>query len=257
MILPPASRLLPLVIIVGCAALGERLNHVWHQFLALPAYAAEEAHKPAETPDAQKIADEAAGNKAEVPMDNAAGDAEPAPNAAPSTGETPKAVKPGEEAQGDKLPDPEAEGPAPIVPSELTSAEIGVLQDLSKRREDLEKRSAELDAREALMAAAEQRVSQKVTELQSLKDELNKLLHTIDEQQMKRVNSLVKIYETMKPRDAAAVLEGLEIDVALDVLEHMKENKTAPILAAMNPAKASEITVRMMQRQKLPEIPSN
>ena len=55
--------------------------------------------------------------------------------------------------------------------------------------------------------------------------------------------SLVKIYEKMKPKDAAQVFERLEMPVLLKVIERMKEAKTAPILAAMDPGKAKAVTV--------------
>jgi len=59
----------------------------------------------------------------------------------------------------------------------------------------------------------------------------------------------------MKPQEAAAILETLELPVALDILGQMKETKSAPILAKMSPQKASEITVEMSRRSQLPQIP--
>ncbi len=40
--------------------------------------------------------------------------------------------------------------------------------------------------------------------------------------------------------------------VLLDVVERMKERKTAPILASMNPKRAKEITLELAQRRDLP-----
>ncbi|WP_419902504.1 magnesium transporter MgtE N-terminal domain-containing protein [Kiloniella sp.] len=56
----------------------------------------------------------------------------------------------------------------------------------------------------------------------------------------------------MKPKDAARIFEELDMVVLLDVVERMKERKTAPILASMNPKRAKEITLELAQRRDLP-----
>src|SRR3546814_4430099 len=57
-----------------------------------------------------------------------------------------------------------------------------------------------------------------------------------------QMQSLVKIYESMKPKDAARIFEELDMEVLLEVVERMKERKTAPILAEMNPERAKTVT---------------
>jgi len=56
----------------------------------------------------------------------------------------------------------------------------------------------------------------------------------------------------MKPKDAARIFEELDMAVLLDVIERMKERKSAPILAKMNPVRAKAITLELAQRRELP-----
>jgi flagellar motility protein MotE (MotC chaperone) len=56
---------------------------------------------------------------------------------------------------------------------------------------------------------------------------------------------LVKLYESMKPRDAATIFNDLEMAVLLQVVDRMKEAKAAPVLAAMQPDKARELTAKL------------
>ena len=56
----------------------------------------------------------------------------------------------------------------------------------------------------------------------------------------------------MKPKDAARIFEQLDMVVLLDVIERMKERKSAPILAKMKPQRAKEITLELAQRRGLP-----
>ena len=57
------------------------------------------------------------------------------------------------------------------------------------------------------------------------------------------------------PGDAARIFEALEMPVLLDVIERMREGKSAPILAAMDPLKAKEVTASLVERRALPTLP--
>jgi flagellar motility protein MotE (MotC chaperone) len=139
----------------------------------------------------------------------------------------------------------------PQEPS-FSASEIQVLQSLAERRAALEAREQALDGREALLKAAEQRVDQKVAELNRLKEELENLVRGQKKAEDAQSESLVKIYENMKPKDAARIFDTLDIDVLLEVVGRMKELKTAPILAAMEEGRARELTTRLHQRRQLP-----
>jgi len=65
----------------------------------------------------------------------------------------------------------------------------------------------------------------------------------------------VKIYEAMKPREAATIFDGLDMPVLLDVVEKMKDQKVAPIFAQMKPERSREVTARLAERRKLPPTP--
>ena len=43
--------------------------------------------------------------------------------------------------------------------------------------------------------------------------------------------------------------------VLLDVMERMREGKSAPVLAAMDPLKAKEVTASLIERRALPTLP--
>ena len=147
--------------------------------------------------------------------------------------------------------------PAPMVslssdPFALTDEEIDLLQRLAQRRAEIERQTSELDRQRVLLEAAEKRIDEKVTELESLKQALEHLMIQHDEQEEQQLNSLVIIYENMKPKDAARIFEELDMAVLLDVIERMKERKTAPILAELNPKRAKTITIELAHRRNLP-----
>jgi flagellar motility protein MotE (MotC chaperone) len=137
-------------------------------------------------------------------------------------------------------------------PFNYTDEEVDVLQQLAKRRAELDQRARQLDEREALVKAAEQRMEQKMAELKALQATVQDLLkqrNAADEQQLQ---SLVKIYENMKPKAAAQIFEEMDMDVLLDVVARMNERKVAPILALVSPTRAKELTFELAQRRQMP-----
>lgn len=138
-------------------------------------------------------------------------------------------------------------------PTLLTQSEIDLLQKLAERRVEIDARAREMETREALLAAAESRIDRKIQDFKALQATIESLIKTYDEQQSAKLTSLVKIYENMKPKDAARIFEELEMDVLLQVAERMKERSLAPIMAKMNPQRARDMTVELNALRKLPE----
>ena len=137
-------------------------------------------------------------------------------------------------------------------PTLLTPSEIELLQQLSERRRSLEDREQELEMRTGLLTAAESRIDKKIKELNNLRLTISTNIKKYNEQQDAKLLSLVKIYENMKPKDAARIFENLQLETLLEVAERMKERKLAPIMAKMNAEKAREMTVEIRQLRKLP-----
>ncbi len=140
-------------------------------------------------------------------------------------------------------------------PTLLTPAEIEILMRLAERRDELAAKARELDAREGLLRAAEIRIERRVAELEELRGVIEERIKVFDEQQEKKLGSLVKIYENMKPKDAARIFEDLEMVTLLEVAERMKERKLAPVMAQMNPERAREVTVELRALRELPRTP--
>ena len=101
--------------------------------------------------------------------------------------------------------------------------------------------------RESVMTAAEQKLAARMAELQTLQ----KKLENLDAAQKQKVEAgwqgLVKVYETMKPKDAANIFNDLQMPVLLQVLDRMKDSKTAAVMAAMNPDRARDVTAELAQ----------
>lgn len=144
-----------------------------------------------------------------------------------------------------------AAAPTENAEPSFSAAEIEVLRQLRQRREALDARERELAEREALLHAATQRIDQRVNELIALKADIERLLKANEAANEEKLLSLVRIYENMKPPEAARIFEELDLPTLLAVVQRMKERKLAPILAEMKPAKARDVTVELARLKAL------
>lgn len=133
----------------------------------------------------------------------------------------------------------------------FTPEEVEVLQELSARRRELVEHERQLALREGLLNAAEQRIEDRILEMQELRARIESLVSQHNEQEEVELSSVVKIYETMKPKEAARILGELDLEILLPIMERMKERAMAPVLAAMEPAKAREITTELARQQPI------
>jgi flagellar motility protein MotE (MotC chaperone) len=134
------------------------------------------------------------------------------------------------------------EGPPPV-----SEGERALLQELRQRRQDLDARADAMAVRESVLVATEQKLASRVAELQTLQVSLEHLDAALKQKEDAGWQGLVKVYETMKPKEAAGILNDLAMPVLLPVLDRMKDAKAAAVLAVMNPDKARDVTAELAE----------
>ena len=136
----------------------------------------------------------------------------------------------------------------------MSRSELDLLQDLANRREQLDVREKQIDMREKLLQATEQRMDGKIARLESLVAQIGELVQAHEKQENAQLRSIVKVYENMKPKRAAKILERLNMDIQVEVAMRMKEVKMAPIMAAMSEEGARKLTSELAMRAQLPPL---
>lgn len=233
----PFFRLLPVLIAVAALMLSVRVIDIRNGFVDLSSVrlagelqAQQAEPKATETPPAAQTT---------PPPAQANGGSAARPPASPGPAPTPN-------------PRPEQQASVPSDTGSFSQTELEVLQKLQERRGTLDARERDIERREALQKAAENQIERKITEMKTLQSTIEGLLRQYNDQEDSKMRSLVKIYENMKPKDAAKIFEQLEMAIMLDVVERMKEQKVAPILAEMDPTKAKNLTSELAVRRQMP-----
>lgn len=134
----------------------------------------------------------------------------------------------------------------------LSQAEVQVLQALQARRVALDQRAESVETQGELMTAAERRLDERLTELRRLEATVNDLLGNLDEAQEQRLANLVDVYQRMRAKDAAAVFDGLDDGVLVQVASRMRQANLAEVMGRMDPARARTLTTMLADRARPP-----
>jgi flagellar motility protein MotE (MotC chaperone) len=126
----------------------------------------------------------------------------------------------------------------------------------SPRRAALDERERDLAMREQLIGVTEKRVEERLVELKALEERLNAMLAKRDEAEETQFVTLVRMYENMKPPEAARIFNRLDRQVLLTVASRMKPAKIGPVMAAMEPARAQDLTVMLALRLNVARKPT-
>lgn len=155
-------------------------------------------------------------------------------------------------AEGAATPANQCAPPTLAEMAGLSAAEVQVLQALQERRQALDARGEQFETQDELMLAAERRLDERVAELRQLESHVNDLLGQLDEAQEARLASLVDVYQRMRAKDAAAVFDGLDDDVLVQVASRMRQANLAEVLGRMDPARARSLTQMLADRARPP-----
>ena len=127
-----------------------------------------------------------------------------------------------------------------------------VLRALSKERELIAERMAKVDAHEAEVTLAREKLDIEKAALVELKGSIETLLAKIEAQQTDDVQRLIDFYKSMKPAEAAGLMNEMDIEVTIMVLGTMSPRTAAPILAKMTPVRARAVSKIILERSQLP-----
>jgi len=139
--------------------------------------------------------------------------------------------------------------PTPDTPTRLGTSIAQSMRERDRRQAD---RNRALDLREQAARAAEQRLRNDLQASQPAGGSAAPGTQpgaTPPNPQDNVFDNLARIYQTMKPARAAAIIEKLALDVQVQVAKRMRERQTALIMAAMSPQAAVELSMALAGRE--------
>lgn len=173
---------------------------------------------------------------------------ESAPAAAPAAESSAPAAPAMIQALG--VTEAQAQSSAPAAQNATSDAEPPAGMDPADWKA-LKSREEQLAAKERSLKALEASLDAKLAEMQKLQQELNKMLDEAKGLKDEKIKHLVDVYSNMKAKQAAAVLETLDPDLAVKILSGMKGRQAGEILSFVEPVKAAKLS-EMLTEMQLP-----
>lgn len=159
--------------------------------------------------------------------------------------------KPSEGAVGAaKSAEAKAEPPADF--RTWSNEELGFFNKLNDRKKELDQREADLAKLEEELQKQKAELDEKIKQLDSMRADISKTLKTRVAVDQEKVDKLVQFYSTMKPQQAAKVIESLSEDLAVEVIDKMKKKSAAEIMNAMDAKKARRLSELLTGYQRSP-----
>ena len=148
----------------------------------------------------------------------------------------------------DEKPKAEVESAAPADTGKSGNAVADSFVALQQKENDIRKKEDQLKDKEDRLAKLEKEVEQKIKDLLALQKQIQALQNEKQESQNSRVRGLAKIYSTMKPKEAAKLMDALDDKLVMGIIGTMTPDQAAAILALMEVKKAAKISEALSSR---------
>lgn len=122
-------------------------------------------------------------------------------------------------------------------------SERALIERLQERRQEIEARARDLEMRENLIKAAEKQLDSRIDQLKAMEGGEGGPAAS------ERTKSLVIMYESMGPKEAARIFDRLDSRTLVELVNHMNPRKVSEIMAKMQPEAAERMTLELARKK--------
>lgn len=123
------------------------------------------------------------------------------------------------------------------------------LKYLISKKLEIEKEEKRIAAKKAELLSIQDEINKKIAKLTQLRDEIRSEMDKKNAAEAKKFKHLIKVYSTMKPQNAAELIEKLDIKLAIELMSQMKGDAVGKILSFVKIEKAAEISEGLVKRE--------
>ncbi|MBX3486314.1 MAG: hypothetical protein KF798_00210 [Candidatus Paracaedibacteraceae bacterium] len=136
-------------------------------------------------------------------------------------------------------------------PLMLDENQIKILQAMSKKEGDttLADDRAKVAQQEALVKIAKDKLTKQIEQLETIQKDIKSTTNDLTKKEQENIERMVKIYESMKPLQAAEILNKLELTALSEIFKAMAPKKASTIMSSMDHQKVRLVTLIMLRDQ--------
>ena len=122
------------------------------------------------------------------------------------------------------------------------------LRILECKRAELKMERRQLERERKQLAVLKQEIETKLVRLSEMQESIQKKLDEHETIRNNKIKHLIKIYTTMAPKKAAALIEKLDMEVIIELFSKMKGEQVGQILSSVPAEKAAKISERLARQ---------
>jgi flagellar motility protein MotE (MotC chaperone) len=139
-------------------------------------------------------------------------------------------------------------GQVPAVSNET----FGMIETIENKNRELKKREEELRIQEVRLEALEAKVRKDLEKIEKSISESKEQMGLQDEKTKENVEALIKVYSSMKPEEAANLVEAIDEDLALKIVSGMKSKIAGQVLSKLDVQVAKRISEKLAGKSMKP-----
>jgi len=127
-----------------------------------------------------------------------------------------------------------------------------MIETIENKNRELKKREEELRLKEVRLEALEAKVRKDLEKIEKSISESKEQIGIQDEKTKKNVEALIKVYSSMKPEEAANLVEAIDEDLALKIVSGMKSKIAGQVLSKLDVKVAKRISEKLAGKREKP-----
>ena len=148
-------------------------------------------------------------------------------------------------------------GQMPAVSPETFSETFRMIETIENKNRELKKREEELRIKQTRLEALEAKVRKDLDKIEKNISESKKQMGIQDEKTKENVEALIKVYSSMKPEDAANLVEAIDEGLALQIISGMKSKIAGQVLSNLDVKVAKRISENLAGKRDKPSEKSS
>ena len=170
-----------------------------------------------------------------------------------------------EEQKGDKLffkseEEKEKEKEKIRLPGQMPAVSpetFRMIETIENKNRELKKREEELRIKQTRLEALEAKVRKDLDKIEKSISESKEQMGIQDERTKKNVEALIKVYSSMKPEEAANLVEAIDEGLALQIISGMKSKIAGQVLSNLDVKVAKRISENLAGKRDKPSEKTN
>ena len=127
-----------------------------------------------------------------------------------------------------------------------------MIETIENKNRELKKREEELRIKQTRLEALEAKVRKDLDKIEKSISESKEQMGIQDERTKKNVEALIKVYSSMKPEEAANLVEAIDEGLALQIISGMKSKIAGQVLSNLDVKVAKRISENLAGKRDKP-----